>query len=688
MTLLTDKTTLASPDDLDVLHVVDTSDTSSNAAGTSKKITLEKIKEHMFDGVNDFSDSEKTKLESVEVGTYPIVKPTLNLNFAAMKSLDPRIEFTRDSKASYVNEKGLLAYAGENEPCFDHDPVTGECKGLAIWEARANLYDFSEDFTSSQWGKGGTTSILSNTELAPDGTNTATLIEGASDTLTNTLQRTVSVTVGELYTATVYVKLGTATRMALRLRTTDGSSSEINYFSSDYEDVGNGWRRVFVTVTPTTSSLRVYIGYLNGTAYIWGAQLEKGAFPTPYIPSVQAFTSRASIGTYFGSDGLLQTATTDEARWNYNPLDLSIPPKLLLEDASENLAPYSSALTSWNNSSSVSASAVIAPDGSSDAEANTDPASSVVPNVSVDLPAAMVTVSAFVHTSSTADWLRLRIETSASSSSAWLSMTTLSWGGYHSGFSGGIFQAVGNGWYRISIQYTPAPGNEGTRGLTSLAPVAANNGSTVDTGKTVITWGTQLEEGQLSSYIPTTTAAVTRAADVSTSVGGEREADLAEMTGANFSDWYRQDEGSIFVGSQVEQVNSSFNRVFEVGDGTSSNTLGALQNFYTSSVNIPYANIKFEGVSQSTVGSVVTGNTITLGETSLVGISYKTDDINIAVDAGGVTTDSTASIPSVDRLLIGSNAALADDFLNGHISSFTFYPKALTDNELQIITQP
>ena len=64
----------------------------------------------------------------------PNVKPSLILDFANSKVLDPRIDFTRSSTAAYTNAQGLVAYAANNQPRFDHDPVTQQCKGLLIEE--------------------------------------------------------------------------------------------------------------------------------------------------------------------------------------------------------------------------------------------------------------------------------------------------------------------------------------------------------------------------------------------------------------------------------------------------------------------------------------------------------------------------------------------------------------------------
>ena len=83
---------------------------------------------------------------------YPQQRPTLNLNFAQSKILDPRITFTRTSTATYVDEDGFIKTADNDVARFDHDPVTGECLGLLIEEGRTNY------FHGTQTGSGGTVS--------------------------------------------------------------------------------------------------------------------------------------------------------------------------------------------------------------------------------------------------------------------------------------------------------------------------------------------------------------------------------------------------------------------------------------------------------------------------------------------------------------------------------------------------
>ena len=111
---------------------------------------------------------------------FPNTRPSLNLNFARSKTLDPRITFTRTSTGTYVDEIGIIRYSSADEPRFDHDPVTGECKGLLIEESRQNLLTYSADISNAAWGK--TNSSIGPTTTAPDGTSTAyKLIENSTN---------------------------------------------------------------------------------------------------------------------------------------------------------------------------------------------------------------------------------------------------------------------------------------------------------------------------------------------------------------------------------------------------------------------------------------------------------------------------------------------------------------------------
>ena len=108
---------------------------------------------------------------------YPTVRPTLNLNFARTKVLDPRITFTRASTATFVGADGLIKTAASGAARFDHNPATGESLGLLVEEARTNMAypSIVPSATTGRWIIDGLI-VTSSAGSAPDGTTTALLI--------------------------------------------------------------------------------------------------------------------------------------------------------------------------------------------------------------------------------------------------------------------------------------------------------------------------------------------------------------------------------------------------------------------------------------------------------------------------------------------------------------------------------
>ena len=280
---------------------------------------------------------------------FPKVRPTLDLNFANSKTLDPRITFTRSSGGSYVGADGFIKYAGVNEPRFNHDPVTGESLGLLIEEQRTNLLTYSEAYLGN-WSLSNLT-ISEETIAGPAGTipySKITLgVFGPPSSTTDygstaSVSRTTTIlSSGSLWTASVYVKAGTARYVYFAKqylnsnidglyfdlqtgRISTGSSFPVS--NGKIQNVGNGWYRISIygtevgpggsnsvrivpmtTFTPlfAANGLRLYTGNLE-TMYLYGVQYEAGFFPTSYIPTTSATVTRnadvASItGTNFSS---------------------------------------------------------------------------------------------------------------------------------------------------------------------------------------------------------------------------------------------------------------------------------------------------------------------------------------------------------------------------------------------------
>lgn len=82
------------------------------------------------------------------------------------------------------------------------------------------------------------------------------------------------------------------------------------------------------------------------------------------------------------------------------------------------------------------------------------------------------------------------------------------------------------------------------------------------------------------------------------------------------------------------------------------------------------------GASPGTLAAGVIGN---------VALSYKLNDYAWLLNGGAVATDTSATVPSVDRLGLGYRFDAAGS-INGHIQSITYYNKRLPNATLQSLT--
>lgn len=253
--------------------------------------------------------------------------PSLSLNFLS-GSLDSRIFFTRASTGTYFNSAGVLQTAAINAPRFDYNPSTLAAQGLLIEEARTNSLTYSEDYTQAAWIK-VSSSITADAIVAPNGTLTGDkLVEDTANTQHN-VRQLATVADNTIVTATVYAKAAERSFIRLSIIAKSGSFPG-QYFNisngtlgiavaspiaASITSVGNGWYRCSVTADVVTGGVapgvQIWIASANGVVsytgdgtsglYIWGAQLETGAFPTSYIPTTAAAATRAADGVFIGT---------------------------------------------------------------------------------------------------------------------------------------------------------------------------------------------------------------------------------------------------------------------------------------------------------------------------------------------------------------------------------------------------
>jgi hypothetical protein len=206
--------------------------------------------------------------------------------------------------------------------------------------------------------------------------------------------------------------------------------------------------------------------------------------------------SRASTATYYDKNGLLQTASSNIARLSYDPTDLTVPPAWLLEAAATNLLLQSQAVdsASWGKfSATVSADIVTAPSGLVTADrltgTSTDGACSQ----------AFTPASTAPHTFSI--WMK---------SSSITVFRVYVYRNSPQTFEYSTPVALTSTWQRFEFPFTPVD--------TSLHLVQIGGGNSLGLGQFVDLWGAQVEVGAATSYIATTGATGTRAADLNTLV--------------------------------------------------------------------------------------------------------------------------------------------------------------------------
>lgn len=220
------------------------------------------------------------------------------------------LTWSRASSGSRSSSLNIIENVGPGIPRLDY--TYGTSPASLMEPQRTNLALQSEAFDNASWTKSNS-SITANSTTSPDGNTTAdSLIENTASSLHFVSQGNFA---SGTYTTSVYVKANT--RNWVYLTTYDGIADRGAFFNvstgvvgnvdagvtASIQSVGNGWYRCIITTTPlalfnasvqlaTANGTRVYLG--NGTSglFIWGFQVEVGAYPTTYIPTTSTTATR------------------------------------------------------------------------------------------------------------------------------------------------------------------------------------------------------------------------------------------------------------------------------------------------------------------------------------------------------------------------------------------------------------
>jgi len=619
--------------------------------------------------------------------------------------------FANAGQEPWLVNRGVMVAGGVAIPSLYFDFLTGVLPGTVTFirastatyydgvttaKAEENLFYQSQDFTNATYWSNYSASIsyTADTTVAPDGTTTADTMTASAGTGTRygSGKAIYGITSGLVYTASLFVQAGTDTVVQLLFPTAQfGANAYANFdlsagtvgsvgasATATISSAGGTWYRCSITATATASSTgSIGVGFAftgnnssaarlpsitavgTETLILWGAQLEQRSSVTSYTA-----TTTQPITNYIP---VLLTAANNQPRFDHNPTTGEAL-GLLFEEQRTNLLIYSEEFdnAAWTKINAIiTANTIVAPDGMLTAD-----------KLVADTTTNYHTVfESFSFTSGTAYTLSVfakageyqYVTLSAGNTSTFPARVTfdLVAGTVTSTVAGtGSIQSVGNGWFRCSVSAT-ATATASTGCNIAASSTGAYVTYTGDGYSGIFIWGAQLEAGAFpTSYIATTSAAATRAADAS------------NMTGTNFSSWYNQSEGSLYT--ECATLSTAYNgSAVAASDGTLNNR-----------IVIRAMNTSSQSASLGVVSAASQWDIVFASQTTAVtkfAVGYRVNDIAFTHNGATPVTDTSALIPSVNQLRIGADGD-GSIIVNGYIRRIAYYPRRLSDTELQVIT--
>ena len=543
-----------------------------------------------------------------------------------------------------------------------NDTATRVNSAGLIEKVRTNLILQSQDFTNAAWNK-YQSSATGNSTIAPDGTTTAdSLVENTANDI-HIFSQSSTVVAGEL-TVSCYAKANT--KSAAWLQIYDGSTFQssgifnlstgtVSGGSGAIVSVGSGWYRISFTATVVAGSTLSYVGISNGTdkvytgtsqsIFVWGFQTEQGVM-TDYIATTSAAVSVGPVANVPRLDYLGSSC-----------------PRLLLEPQRTNLVTYSEQFNAadWGSAgTTITANQAVSPDGYTNADLAVNAASSnyIFQGIAGSISGTF-TASIFVKKGTESSFafglvaggftggmgVKFNFDTQTfSTPTNYANFTSIS----------ASYQSYGNGWYRLNLTGTTATSTTYFFVLGSLLESFAVN---------AYVYGAQLEASSYStSYIPTLGASVTRGADIpsKTSISSL----IGQTEGTLYAEFTRLNVGNAVV-------------MFQLNDGTTNNRA---QIEISSSGQILGVVLSGGGVT-----CLISGPTLTLGQTYKVAFTYKLNDFKLYVDGVLVGSDTSGAVPvSMSRLDVASE--LGTSYSGVSVAQFLNFQTALTATQLAELT--
>jgi hypothetical protein len=302
-------------------HVVAQYDTTQATASERIKLYVNGVRLTAFDGASTYPtlnvdgrfNQASVEMAIGRLGTYPgnyFDGYMAEVNFIDGQALTPSSFGETDATTGRWKAKAFVGTYGTNGfylPFSDNSSTP-----------RSNLIRGSEDLGNTALWTMGECSITPNTTAAPNGSLTADTFTDTATTNQHLIAQSIgTLTIGSLYTVSIYAKANTRTQIALTLHAENYASFDLSngtiisnggYSNCGIQSVGNGWYRCYVTINKTNTignayyliykdATNVYLGTGTGSIYIWGAQVELASSLGPYYPTTaSASTSTLLLG--------------------------------------------------------------------------------------------------------------------------------------------------------------------------------------------------------------------------------------------------------------------------------------------------------------------------------------------------------------------------------------------------------
>lgn len=393
------------------------------------------------------------------------------------------------------------------------------------------------------------------------------------------------------------------------------------------------------------------------------------------------FTRANTTGTFINSLGKYENATTNVPRFEYDPNTLEYIGSLM-EYQRANICLQSNGFsTTWANVGSMSLTSGQTNDLTTAGNdmwlfARTSTGSATSLTQSITLAATTYSFSIHVKAGTTGGKFGMKVRGGSTRQADMV--INLSTGAVDFSAVAGTFSALqtdvrnmGNGIWRMTMMFTTGTAEAVTFriGPTNLATNAWEGTNTVNSDAYV--FGAQCETFECSSYIPTTTVAVTRSQD------------SAVLTGINSAphstNWFTSTtEGTVLCKTGLYSViGSGCNSPWEYRVST-----GSTNRIYTDYQNS--ALLRHAIVSGgSTVNVSYTTSLPAIREMYRMAFGFKVNDYGFSLNGRTIVTNTSAAMPvgTIDRLGFGS-AQGATGIAGGYINYWVHIPSKLASADI------